>query len=155
MQCPIENTAKTEETDILLDYCANKLSPECAAEVERHMKSCSACASFSSSQRHVWTALDSWEPAPVSEDFNRRLYARIEQDQKQPSWQRWLSWRPAMSFAAAMAAVVMFVLINTDAANQPTVQETSRADVDAEQVELVLEDLEMLKQLSASNSQNL
>jgi anti-sigma factor RsiW len=152
MQCPIENT---QQTDILLDYCANKLSPESAAEFERHMQSCSSCAAFSSAQRHVWTALDTWEAAPVSEDFNRRLYARIEQDQKQPSWQRWLAWRPAMSLAAAVAAVVMFVLFNTDAANQRVVQETSRADVDAEQVELVLEDLEMLKQLSPSNSQNL
>jgi anti-sigma factor RsiW len=154
MQCPIENT---QQTDILLDYCANKLSPESAAEFERHMQSCSSCASLASTQRHVWTALDAWEAAPISEDFDRRLYARVEeaQAQKQRVWQRWFSWRPAMSFAAAMAAVVMFMLINTEPANQPVVQETSRADVDAEQVELVLEDLEMLKQLSASNSQNL
>ena len=153
MECPIENTQKA---DVLLDYCANQLAPESAAELERHMQSCASCAWFSTAQRQVWTALDSWEPVPVREDFDQRLYARIEEDRNQPTWREWLSWRPAVSFAAAAAAVVMFLVLNTEVANQPAVQESTRVEaVDAEQVELVLEDLEMLKQLAPSNPQNL
>ena len=48
------------------------------AILERHIAICPACREFAAGQRAVWQALDTWEAAPVSPDFDRRLYRRIE-----------------------------------------------------------------------------
>ena len=41
------------------------------------MEICPACREFAAAQRVMWSALDTWEAAPVSQDFDRRLYQRI------------------------------------------------------------------------------
>ena len=53
--------------------------PRRARRWNEHIEACPACREFAGGQQAVWQALDAWEPAAVSMDFDRRLYARIEQ----------------------------------------------------------------------------
>ena len=48
----------------VLDYCAQKLSSNAAAEFEGHMSVCADCRSKVESQQQVWQALDAWEAPP-------------------------------------------------------------------------------------------
>jgi anti-sigma factor RsiW len=164
MRCPLKND---EIGEVLLDYCARKLTPEVSAEVGRHVQTCPECTAFCSAQERVWTALDDWAAPPVSENFARELYDRIDRFENK-SWVRRLvgerfARRPALSLGAACTALVLGLMVRGPV-NQPVVspvpaaphyQEASRAELEPEQVEQALEDLEMLKQLSVSSTQNL
>src|ERR1039458_6662773 len=77
MKCPIETR---ESAELLLAYCNRNLDAESTAMLERHMEVCPACREFASGQRAVWEALDVWEAAPVTSDFNHRLYRRIDRE---------------------------------------------------------------------------
>jgi hypothetical protein len=154
MECPIQTTG---QADILLEYCARKLSIETTVALERHMLNCEACSKFASGQRLVWVALDTWEAMPPSEDFDRKLYARLEQYDQSGWWKRLWSgtsfgWRPAMPFAAACITIMAaFLLYSPGTAPLIPLHESSRVEtLEPEQVERTLEDLEMLKQLSAT-----
>jgi len=136
MDCPPQN---------VIDYCSRKLSSNAAAEFERHMRVCSDCRSRVESQQQVWQALDAWEAPPVSADFDRQLRAQIAESQSKPWWK--LAWRPALSLGAASAAIAVVLVVYTP--------DTTKIDVEPEQVESALEDLEMLKQLSANGNQDL
>ena len=165
MNCPIRNTATTE---LLLDYCAGKLPLGTTADLERHIRACPDCQAFTEAQHQVWTALDGWEMGPVSGDFDRNLYARIAREQRR-SWRQWIAdkvdFRPALSIGAACAAVAVLLFINTannrapvvkQPAEPPSYVENTRGDsIEPEQLERALEDLEMLKQLSAAGTQSL
>ena len=105
MNCPLqsENTM-----DVLLDYSAGRLDESRRALLERHMRACDACAAFRLDQSALWSALDGWEPKPVSMDFNRRLWQRIDAIQTEP-WYRRLAlslrfgtWKPAIPLAAVV-----------------------------------------------------
>ena len=76
MNCPIESP---EGPALLLAYGSRRLDAHAAAALEQHLESCSACREFVAGQSAVWNALDLWEAAPVSPDFDRRLYRRIEE----------------------------------------------------------------------------
>jgi hypothetical protein len=80
MNCPLDTP---DNAQILLDYCSRQLAPEAAGILERHISVCAACREFADNQRAVWQAMDAWEAAPVSADFDSRLYMRIE---AQASW---------------------------------------------------------------------
>src|ERR1035438_3982547 len=69
-----------ENADLLLEFAAGRLDEEARMRLERHTEVCPACREFASGQRAVWEALDAWESAPVSPDFDRRLYGRIERE---------------------------------------------------------------------------
>src|SRR5208283_2346762 len=95
-----------ETGDVLLDYAAGRLNTVSAARLEKHMASCAECAAFSREQAMVWDALDAWKPAPVSLDFNRRLWQRIDAAEAEP-WYRRLAavlratpWKPAIPLTA-------------------------------------------------------
>jgi len=159
MHCPIQNG---EEAEVLLEYCARKLSPTATAELERHIERCPDCRSFSVAQQHLWSALDVWESQPVSQDFDRRLYSRIDQFENRSWWRRWtgdrLAWRPALSLGAACAALAVALITHNPPGQPlmtPQLQGTKAETVEPEQVERALEDLEMLKQISASAATNL
>ena len=92
---------RREHAALLLDYAAGKLAQETAANMEQHMETCPACAEFVRGQRAVWQALEGWEAAPVSMDFDRRLYARIE---RQASWWDRIVADPVFRHAVPMAA---------------------------------------------------
>ena len=80
MNCPLETP---ENAQVLLDYCSRQLAPASVEILERHIAVCGACREFADNQRAVWQAMDAWEAAPVSSDFDARLYRRIE---AQASW---------------------------------------------------------------------
>jgi anti-sigma factor RsiW len=154
MNCPIQHG---ETSEILLDYCAGKLGAEQSAALEAHLQSCTDCAAVVEAQRSVWNALGEWEATPVSADFDRKLYARIEGDSERNWFVRLvdrlfvepLGWRPAVPVAAAAIGVIAIVLLQNPA-TKPTVVPPSQPrveSVDIEQIERTLEDLEMLKQI--------
>jgi hypothetical protein len=154
----------TDQSHILLDYCARKLNPEMTLTLERHMRSCESCREFASGQQLVWSALDSWKALSPSEDFERHLYTRIEQHEQSTWWNRLLAWgtgsfgwKPAMPLAAACVTAAVILLYTPPTPTVVPSHEHSRADtIEPEQVERNLEDLEMLKQLSMNpGSQNL
>jgi anti-sigma factor RsiW len=154
MECPL---LTQENAELLLAYCARKLDSETERVLERHMEHCDACRKFGESQKLVWTALDAWETSPVSMDFDRRLYRRIESEQQKGWLSRLFSpvmppslppiFRPALPLAAACITLLAVFLINT-----PTQSDLSRQvrieKVDVDKVESALEDLDMLQQFS-------
>lgn len=159
MKCPTE---RNEDAEVLLDYCAQRLNPKDAASVEQHLAVCDRCTRLVNAQRAVWEALDHWEPAAVSTDFNRRLYARIDAEEAESGMLTKLvrtaaarcslvSWRPLVPVAAICAVLIAALFINTPnirSTGHPREPEVRFEKVDIEQVERTLDDLDMLKQLS-------
>jgi len=161
MQCPIQIS---DQSHILLDYCARKLSLERTAMLERHMRNCDSCKRFASGQQLLWSALDTWKTMPPSDDFDRNLYARIEEHEQSSWWNRirtsrtpTFGWKPAMPLAVACVTAAVVLLYSPPAPTVIPQYENSKVDtIEPEQVERNLEDLEMLKQLSVNpGSQNL
>jgi anti-sigma factor RsiW len=151
MNCPLESGGNAGH---LLDYAAGKLKAEARAQMERHIAGCPACRAFAGGQQAVWRALDAWEPAAVSMDFDRRLYARIDQ---QASWWTRLTrpldplFRHALPIGAAAGVVLVAgLLMNRPAAIAVApVEESAQVEtLQPEQVEHALDDIEMLRELN-------
>src|ERR1022692_2486991 len=155
MNCPLQTR---DNAQLLLDYCTRKLEPESVAILERHIALCSACQEFASRQRAVWEALDAWEAAPVSRDFDSRLYRRIE---AQVSW--WdilrrpfrplshaMLWRGVPATAMACLLLMAGVILQRSAIPPtPAPNDMAQADsVQPEQVERTLDAMEMLNEFS-------
>jgi len=151
MHCPIENRDREE---ILLAYCAQKLDAKSAAMLDEHLGICPACREFADAQKSVWDVLDTWEAAPLSPDFNRKLYARIEKEVS--IWDlmlrpfRPLLARQGLPIAAAVAVVVMAGVL----LDRPSIElrqgETS-AQVEAvtpDQAEHALQEMETMQELN-------
>jgi len=154
MNCPIRNE---ETADLLLAYTARRLDPVKTALLEGHMETCADCAEFRAGQELVWKALDSWEAAPVTADFNRRLYQRIEAEAAEPWYKRLFTspmamWKPIVPLAAACLLVVAgFVLDHPTSSTAPMTQPAFRVSVsEADQVETALDDLQLLRQVDSS-----
>jgi anti-sigma-K factor RskA len=151
MNCP---TKRNEDAEILLDYCAQTLSPLQTVEFENHLKQCADCSRLVDAQKEVWGALEAWTPVPVSVNFDARLYARIAQEQTAPAWQVWLRrifqppvpyplWKSAVPLIAACAVLAVALSVKMPDATDAKPQ--LRPDkVDIEQVEQALEDLDIL-----------
>jgi hypothetical protein len=139
---------------MLLDYCAGKLNSEQAMLLEAHLDHCQACREFRDGQAAIWNALDAWQEVPVSEDFDRRLYARIDAEKHTPWYRRLAAWlhpyiaRPAIPIAA-VACLLIFAsyMLNRPGTPPATVPMAGNGTVQVEQVERVLDDIEMLKDL--------
>jgi anti-sigma factor RsiW len=153
MKCPIQTR---ENAELLLAYCTRKLDAESAAILERHMETCPACREFSSGQRAVWEALDAWEAAPVTLDFDRRLYRRID---RESSWWNLLMRplrpvlvRQGLPIAAAAGLLVMAGVLLERPADAPPAAQPQSAQVDAlqpDQVEHALDTMHMLGEFSS------
>ena len=153
MNCP---TKGNEDAEILLDYCAQTLSPQQTAEFEIHLEQCADCSRLVEAQKEVWGALEAWTPAPVSINFDARLYARIAEEQAAPAWRLWLRrifhppvpyplWKPAVPLVAACAVLAAGLAVRMPDATDAQQQHPLRADkVDIEQVEQTLEDFDIL-----------
>ena len=151
MNCP---TKRNEDAEILLDYCAQALTPEQTAAFEIHLQQCADCSRLVEAQKEVWGALEAWTPPPVSSNFDARLYARIATEQSAPAWQVWLRrvfqppvpyplWKSAIPLVAACAVLAAGLAVRTPDAAVTAPQ--LRADkVDIEQVEQTLEDFDIL-----------
>ena len=156
MRCPLESPGNAS---LLLDNCALRLDAAAAAALLRHMDGCAACREFQAAQRAVWTALDEWEAAPVSQGFNRRLYQRIDAEARAPWRSRLVAlWKPVLPLAAACAVLVAVALFNNPPAGPPGPASPVRVEMgQVDQVESALEDLEMLRQfdfVTAANVSN-
>lgn len=165
MQCPLQSA---DSSAVLLDYCSQKSSPATTLLVKEHIGECSRCLAFVEAQASVWTALDSWEDAPISPDFNRRLYARIDELESGGWWKRaWKSswteslltpfgWRPAMPIATVCLTLAAAFMLYTPAPQAPheekMVAPMVKESVDLEQIQRTLDDMEMLNQLSAPSA---
>ncbi len=133
--------------DILLDYVAGALAPAQAAGFERHAKECSRCDALVASQASVWRSLDEWKPEPVSAEFNRELWRRIDADAAAPSWTARLHfWKQLAPLAALLALVATgFVM---DHHSQPPAAAPASVAVsasEADQLERTLDDLQLLE----------
>src|SRR3989442_816691 len=148
MRCPIETQ---ENAELLLSYSARRLNPESTAILEAHMELCPACREFRDGQRALWEALDQWEARPVSADFDRRLYRRIEEQEQQGWWTRVFGsmrpmfLRPALPLAATACLVLVagFILDDPGRMLVPAVENPQVRE--GEQLERALDDLEMLR----------
>jgi hypothetical protein len=156
MNCPL----KTEETaGILLDYAARRLDSEMKALMDRHMKECADCAAARLEQTIVWDALDAWDPMPVSIDFNRRLWQRIDAMESAPWYERlaeslrMANWKPAFTLVLATLIVAAGFVLDHPGNRAPDGGGSSTAGVsasEAEQVEQTLEDLQLLHQFDSA-----
>jgi anti-sigma factor RsiW len=139
-----------DHTEQLLDYCSSKLPPQATAILERHIDGCPACQEFVARQRAVLEALDRWEASPVSADFDRRLYARIDNDA--PWWHALLRpltvrWNVVASAAGVFVLLGAGLLLNRPAAVKPAKPDT--AQVQPEQVERALDAMDMLAEFDS------
>jgi anti-sigma factor RsiW len=163
MKCPIETQ---ENAELLLAYCARKLDPETQITLERHLAICPACREFQTSQQAVCEALDAWDAMPVSADFDRRLYQRIEQEAAHASWWSRLvqPFRPMFEGSmmgrsvplAAAACLLVLAGIILQQPNGVSVSEDLTVDraevIQVDQVERALDDMEMLRQFKLTTS---
>jgi anti-sigma factor RsiW len=153
MKCPIETG---ESAELLLAYCTRKLDAESTAIIERHMEFCPACREFASGQRAVWEALDAWEAVPVTQDFDRRLYRRID---REVSWWHLLMRplrpvlvRQGLPIAAAACLLVMAGVLLERPAGVPPAAQPQSAQVEAlqpDQVDHALDAMHMLGEFSS------
>jgi anti-sigma factor RsiW len=150
-----------ENAELLLAYCARRLDLETQTVLERHMAACPACREFQQGQQAVWNALDAWEAMPVSDDFDRRLYRRIEEEEARASWWSRLTrpFRPMfepplLSRGVPFAAAACLLLVAGMILERPgsvVVPDEVTADarmesIQPDQVERTLDDMEMLRQ---------
>ena len=146
MNCPME---ARQGSELLLEYTAGRLAPQAATALEAHLESCARCREFAQSQKMVWQAMEAWEAEPVSMDFDRRLFARIEQ--APASWWARLTGQVmhhAVPVAAAAGVMIMAGLMLERPAVTPVEPPQESAQVETlgpEQVQSALEDMEMLR----------
>lgn len=151
-RCPLQ---ESEQAETFLSWMDGTLEPQARAALELHALECEPCRTAIEGQKAVWSALDSWEPAAVSQDFNRRLYAAIDAEQARPWWKRMFTLalpfpvRPAIPIAASCLLLIGVVLFR---APQPVELENKQAGiierVDVEQVDRSLDDLNLLRELN-------
>jgi hypothetical protein len=146
MTCPLQ----TEQTDLLLDYSVGRLDARGMAVLAQHMETCRDCASFANEQKAVWDALDLWEPAPVSMDFNRSLWQRIDAAAAAPWYTslaeslRFANWKPVIPLTAAVLLIAAGFFLDHPGARNPAAGISVR---EADQVEQTLDDIQLLNQL--------
>jgi len=151
MNCPLETS---EHAALLVAHAARGLAPDTAVRLDRHIAGCAACSQFMRRQQAVWDALDVWQPEPVSPDFNHRLYARIEELERQTSWWHRLTGplrsmlvRRAMPIAAT-AVVLLAAGVLMDRSRVPAAgsEQAQIEMLQPEQVEHALDDMETIRQ---------
>jgi hypothetical protein len=150
MRCPIESR---EISEVLAARSAGKLDSRVDAEFEQHLAECAACRSEASAQAGLWRALDAWQPEPVSADFDRRLYQRLEAEL---SWWDRVTRGLRTAFAgraipvtAAAALMIATGLWVTQPGNPPNPAPRAQVQVnDTEQADRVLEDMEAMREFS-------
>jgi anti-sigma factor RsiW len=145
-----------EGEELLLNYVSGALDAQAAASFDQHMLSCAACREFAHGQKAVWKALDLFEPAAISADFDRRLYQRIE---KVSWWDRMVAalrspmlTHRGLPIAAAAAALLVAGVVWERPSAPPAKQKAPlSAEVQTlqpDQVQHALDDMEMLREFN-------
>ncbi len=150
--------------ELLVDYAAGRLAPAERRMVEDHAAQCTPCQDQLAGQVALWKVLDQMEAAPVSADFDRRLFARMAAERDASWWQRTVRWmltwelpfamRPAAALSlAGVLAMGLFLYQPGQEAGRvgtpATVESAATADnPDVESLEQALEDLELLQTAS-------
>jgi len=152
MKCPLETR---EDAEILVAYSSRVLNGGDTELLEAHLQCCSACREFVSGQRAVWEALDGWEAPPVTADFDRRLFGRIEGEVSW--WQRTLGrmgfplvYRALLPVTAVACLVMVGVLLERPAPPRvPPQPVTAQVDgLQPDQVVHALDEMEVLDQFN-------
>jgi anti-sigma-K factor RskA len=114
-------------------------------------------------QRALFAAMDAWtDGVEPSENFDQRLWARIEAEAARPSWTQtltsWLSW-PRAAWAGCAVALLAAVAVWVGPRQQPVetqkvakVEAVAVSGEDAEflqDLDRALDDMEMLKEFDA------
>ena len=160
MSCPIYD----ESPDLLMDFAAGKLDFESKQRMDVHLAKCEICSDALAAQAMVWKALDEWDAAPVSMDFDAKLYARIE-TQHATVWGNlkslllpaatWFRWQPAIGMAGVGALFVAVFLLQTPAPSDhgggARVDGVRMESHEIEQAERALDDVEMVDKLFTEN----
>ena len=156
MNCPMENG---ESEELLLNYVSGALDAQEAASFDQHILICAACREFAHGQKAVWQALDLFEPASISADFDRRLYQRIEKvswwDRMVASLRSPMLTHRGLPIAAAAAALLVAGVVWERPSTKP-VEPRSPLSADmqtpqtlqADQVQHALDDMEMLREFN-------
>jgi hypothetical protein len=151
MKCPIETP---EGAELLLAFSFRKLDAERAVLLENHIGECARCGEFVGAQRSVDEALDLWDAPPLSADFDRRLYRRIEHE---VGWWEFLVRPFRLVFAArlvplaAAAALLVAVGLWVERPGEVPAWPTRSAQIEAlppEQAEPALQDMQILQEFS-------
>ena len=157
MNCPLQ---VKEGAEILLDYCSQRMDPDRAADFRLHVADCVECKQVVEAQEAVWNALDAYEPVPVSVDFDRKLWAKIDNENAGSWWQRawtriaegpaigWsnhlFNWKPMLVAAGTCAALAAVMIVATP--HRPELGDISNQKL-MEKVESALDDVDMLNQV--------
>jgi anti-sigma factor RsiW len=142
--CPVLR----DNAEALLAYVERRMARDSALALERHAEGCAECRKLIESQRALWSALEAWEPEPVSADFNRRLYRAIEADEARPWWRKLgggalgARWRVAVPAASCAALALVFLLGTPDEMEEK--QAAAVEAVDVENLDRALDDLDLL-----------
>ena len=153
MNCPIGS----HNSEMLVAYAAGELDAAASRVLEQHLAACASCRSLADEQAALWTSLDAWEAPPVSPDFDRRLYRRIDAEVRLSWWQRVsrpfriMPLHQALPLTAMAGLLLMAGLIMRDPGKFAVVPRGGEA-VRADQVERTLDDYELLRQFSAASS---
>ena len=155
MSCPIYD----ESPDLLMDFAAGKLDWESKRRMDLHLGKCEICSEALAAQTMVWKALDEWEAAPVSMDFDAKLYARIETRQS-TTWGKlksmllpgtgWLGWQPVIGMAGVAVLFLGMFLLRTPNSTDPVADRSDGVRMESheiEQAERALDDVEMVDKL--------
>jgi hypothetical protein len=139
-----------EDEAVLLEYSAQKLNAADTARVDKHLKDCAECRQVAQGQRAVWETLDAWEAAPVSSDFDRRLYQRI---QSEVNWLdrlmrpfRPLFLRHGLPIAATACLLVVAGMLLQRPSDSPV--PGAQPEITADEAATALQQMEMLHEFS-------
>ena len=144
-----------EQEELLLGYCTAVLEPDKARAYERHTQSCPECNSMLELQRLADETLADWSAPEVSEDFDRKLFARIRTEEAAQEaslvWWHFLSpaewgWKSAVPVALAALALAVFLFREPAKLNLAQQGEGLKSE-EIEQVEMALDDMEALHDL--------
>jgi len=152
MRCPIETPEGMER---LLDFSTGLSTAADAAALKQHLELCPACLEVVTGHQAVGAALETWEAPPVSPDFNRRLYRRIETE---VSWfdrllrpvRPLLAWRALPVGAAACLLVIIGIAMRQTGSVTPAPANAPIEIAQPEQVVHALDVMEMLDTLDTT-----
>ncbi len=110
MNCP---STKRSGRLLLIEFAMGRARATDRLKLQAHAESCAACRSLIEEQRLLFAVLDNWDAGEPSFDFDRKLYARFEREEK-GSWIRRLwqtAGQPLWIFGPSVPLAVVALLV--------------------------------------------